>query len=54
MQAADRRAVLVAEDNEISREVLLYQLKLLGCQAVAAEEGAAALSGGATATTGFC
>jgi CheY-like chemotaxis protein len=36
---AGSRAVLVAEDNAISRELLLYQLQLLDCQAVACEDG---------------
>lgn len=42
MQATTRGVVLVAEDNAISREMLLHQLELLGCEAVAAEDGAAA------------
>jgi two-component system sensor histidine kinase/response regulator len=42
MQATTRPAVLVAEDNAISRDMLLFQLELLGFEAVAAEDGAAA------------
>lgn len=42
MEAATRHAVLVAEDNAISRDMLLFQLELLGFEAVAAEDGAAA------------
>lgn len=42
MQATIRRTVLVAEDNAISREMLLFQLEVLGFEAVAAEDGDAA------------
>jgi two-component system sensor histidine kinase/response regulator len=43
MEAPTRRAVLVAEDNAISREILLHQLEMLGCEAVGAEDGATAV-----------
>lgn len=35
-------AVLVAEDNAISREVIAHQLRLLGCEPHCAENGAEA------------
>ena len=36
------RTVLVAEDNAISRDILMHQLRMLGCDAVAAADGAEA------------
>ena len=42
MEAPTRHAVLVAEDNAISRDMLMFQLEVLGFEAVAAEDGAAA------------
>jgi CheY-like chemotaxis protein len=42
MVAPTRPAVLVAEDNPFSLDVLLLQLRGLGCDAVGAEDGAAA------------
>ncbi|MEO7057293.1 MAG: response regulator [Caldimonas sp.] len=35
-------AILVAEDNAVSRELLVFQLGLLGCEATAFDNGAAA------------
>ena len=37
-----RCTVLVAEDNAISRDILMHQLRLIGCDAVAAADGAEA------------
>lgn len=42
MNASANRTVLVAEDNAISREILVHQLRLLGCDAVAVTNGAEA------------
>ena len=43
MRAASSRTILVAEDNMISRELLLHQLAVLGRPAVAAADGNAAI-----------
>ncbi|MGZ5266289.1 MAG: response regulator [Caldimonas sp.] len=42
MDAPTRRTVLVAEDNAISRDMLMFQLEVLGFEAVAAVDGTAA------------
>ena len=39
MPAPSRGPILVAEDNAISREILLHQLGLLDCEAVACADG---------------
>lgn len=37
------RAVLVAEDNAISRDILAHQLEMLDCEVVACEDGQSAI-----------
>jgi CheY-like chemotaxis protein len=39
MPAAPNRTILVAEDNEISRELLMHQLTMLGRPALATADG---------------
>ena len=41
--AAGHRTILLAEDNAIVRDMLMHQLRLLGREAVAVEDGIAAL-----------
>ena len=41
--AAPGLAILVAEDNAISREILVHQLRILGHEAVAVSDGGEAL-----------
>jgi CheY-like chemotaxis protein len=43
MHIAPRRPILVAEDNAISRELLMHQLRMLGRDAVAVADGEAAI-----------
>ena len=39
MHAAPNRTILVAEDNEVSRQLLMHQLAVLGRPAIAAADG---------------
>jgi len=43
MNVIARRTILVAEDNEISRDLLVHQLRMLRREAVAVEDGSQAI-----------